>query len=292
MAYLGTIRGNCGTERAYTGRTDCQVKEGRTVGLIITGANARYPSDPEEFISGLVGWGNSTGADHMTFVKEVNSSEPTGGDLATSDAGGRGIVAPIGENQTIVPYQFKGDTCLYKELGKFDLQYVRLFRIDENFNVWGTAIKVGDVVYFVGYDTQRMSILSTPGDTTSELIGLTAYYQANYRSEKKARNMIAVGDGNIPDGLLGVVLEAGATAGTARVIHPCSGSDYTNMKWAEADAYVTEAGTNPTTVTFDPATRYLTFAPAGAYKIVDAEELSTLGLEGVEGLDEYTQIGA
>lgn len=53
MTFLGTIQNNCQQETPYTGKGDCNKKRGKIIAILITGSNALFPKEKDEFITGL-----------------------------------------------------------------------------------------------------------------------------------------------------------------------------------------------------------------------------------------------
>ena len=102
-----------------------------------------------------------------------------------------------------------------------------------------------------------------------------------------------VGLPNVPDGLIGVALKAGAT-GTASVVTACGGEDITaeyGDKW-KANMFINDSGTAATTATFDLATGLLSIAPAGKYRVASASVLEAGDILGLDGVGEYADVSA
>lgn len=260
--------------------------------LILTALNAVYPTDPAEFIAGLSGWISASDSSRMFPIKGVVAGALNGGDIATAELGTYGGSAPIGINQLNIAYQFDAGDCFYKELFKVRKRKMRMFRVDDEGYVYGTIVTRGDKEYVAGFEVTLMPLYTQSDGSTETTIGLTAYYSVNYEFELAAKNGVNVGLNSIPDGLIGLVLKAGETAGTAYVITSCSGEDVTaeyGDDWS-TEMFLNNSGGNPTTVTFKKESGELTIAPAGSYKVASASVLAAGNIIGYEGVDTYTSV--
>ena len=79
---LGSIKSNCGAMGTpYTGIGSCPKKEGKVSALLITGKNALYPMESEDFVSGLSGYVTTADALKMYPIKGVVGMENVQGGL-------------------------------------------------------------------------------------------------------------------------------------------------------------------------------------------------------------------
>lgn len=286
---IGQIKGNCKVSIPLTGAESCAKQEGKVAALIVTGLYAYYPVEESEFIAGLEGNVVSVGSDKIYPIKNIVGMSISGGDINAPELGTYGGPAPTNLNAKNVAYQINGGDCLYKELAKLNKRKMRLFRVDDEGYVYGTIVKKNEQYYFAGFEC-TLYAMRTPTDGSSAYnLSLYAYYTPNNEDEEKNMSAINVGLVNIPDGLIGITLKKGKTAGTASVITGCGGEDITSeygSKW-ETSMFVNEAGANPETVTFDENTGLLTIAPTAAYRVVGS---ATLGIDGLEGLNEFVDL--
>jgi hypothetical protein len=293
VAFLGGIIANCDEKTAHTGRDNCPKTEDGTIGLLFTKLSATYPVGAAAFNEGLQGYIVSNGVDKMWPVMNINENAVTGGDPATSDVGFGGPT-PTGINAFSVVYRIDAGDCLYKELMNLDKLQLRVFRVDKNGFVYGTIAlqKTGSTQteVFRGFDA-KIKVYRT-GGTGSDPYGLyvAVYYSANY--EKELANMYAFELDEVPEGLVGVHLKAGAATGIGYIVSTCSGSDYTSEfgeLWAK-EMFVNASGTSPTALTYDDEANTLSFSPSGSYRIRNALALSEGGIYGLDGLNEFTTI--
>lgn len=290
MAYLGQIQGNCQQDVPYTGIGDCNVKEGKTVALLITGYNALYPIDKATFISNLNGYVSQEGNLRMYPVNSVIANTINGGDINAPEAGFSGP-QPTNLNVMNVIYQVDAGNCFYKEIAKLNKRKVRVFRVDDQGYIFGTVIVKGDEQFFAGYEATTYAYITPTDGTTLTAINLAVYYSAN--REKELKNMHAFEIQEVPTGLLGVLLQKGATTGTAKVVGACDGEDYTSMYGEDWDEtmFVNASGANPTTVAYSSTTGLLTFTPATAsYKVASASLLAAGDILGIEGVNQLTDL--
>lgn len=85
---LGSIKSNCGAMGTpYTGIGSCPKKEGKVSALLITGKNALYPMESEDFVSGLSGYVTTADALKMYPIKSVVGMTINGGEVNAPDLG-------------------------------------------------------------------------------------------------------------------------------------------------------------------------------------------------------------
>ena len=291
---LGTIQSNCNNSGVpYTGIGSCPKKEGKVSALLLTGVNAFYPMDKDEFVQGLSGYVTTNDALKMYPVKGVVGLTINGGDINAPELGTYGGAMPTNLNAKNVAYQIDAGDCLYKELSKLNKRKMRVFRVDDEGYVYGTVVVRDGVNYFAGFEATVYTVRTSTDGSTAYNLSLYAYYTPNNESEEQNMNAFDVGLPNIPDGLLGVILKAG-TNGTASVMTACGGEDITaeyGDDW-EASMFINESGTAATTATFNSATGLLTIAPAGKYRIAGASVLESGNIFGLDGVPEYADITA
>lgn len=280
----GNIPGMCITGNPNTGNERCAKKERETIGLILTDPAARYPFDAETFNSELNGYIVTNGIRRIYPISDVLGIDSSGGDTTTSDIGFSGT-RPIRTSQVVRTYQIEGGDCLYKELSKFNGKQMRLFRVDADQYIYGTAIKERDADYFAGFlgYVWVRSIESTGTDEYQ--FYLEFYYSNKYDTEKQ--NMHAFPLSEIPQGLIAVRLESvtGTPAG-AKVVANCSGTDYTSEygeDW-EANMFINASGVAAESVVFNESTGLLTITPTGTYRVADAAVLQSGGIYGLTGI--------
>ena len=96
---LGSIKSNCGAMGTpYTGIGSCPKKEGKVSALLITGKNALYPMESEDFVSGLSGYVTTADALKMYPIKGVVGMTINGGEVNAPDLGTYG--GPVPTNLT------------------------------------------------------------------------------------------------------------------------------------------------------------------------------------------------
>ncbi|MFQ8804459.1 MAG: hypothetical protein ACLR8Y_04180 [Alistipes indistinctus] len=96
---LGSIKSNCGAMGTpYTGLGNCPKKEGKVSALLITGKNALYPMESEDFVSGLSGHVTTADALKMYPIKGVVGMTINGGEVNAPDLGTYG--GPVPTNLT------------------------------------------------------------------------------------------------------------------------------------------------------------------------------------------------
>lgn len=289
MAYLGQIQGNCQQDIPHTGIGNCNVKEGKTVALLITGYNAYYPLDNEQFIANLETYVTQEGNLRMFPVNSVIANTISGGDINAPEAGFSGP-QPTNLNVMNVVYQVDAGNCFYKEISKLNRRKVRVFRIDDQGYIFGTVVVRNGVNHFAGFEATSYAYITPTDGTTITAINLAIYYGANY--EKELQNMNAFEIPEVPSGLIGVMLQKGATSGTAKVVGSCDGEDYTSdysAEWADV-MFINSTGANPTNVVYSEATGELTFTPAASYRVANASVLAAGDIIGLEGIDTLTSL--
>lgn len=291
MEYLGQILGLCNNNRPRTGLPNCDIEPGAIVALLYTPGNAVFPMD-ETFAETLEAYLYGTGSQYIIPIKNITDDPLTGGDANTQDKGTRGGSVTIGENQTLISYQIDGGSCFVKELYKFEGMTGRFFLVDSKGICWGTAIQQGGKTMWRGFAATDIFPREIPANGTTPFgVYLDVRFSMNYREEKKNRAGLYIGLSAVPDGLIGVTLQAG-TAGTAKVVTACGGDDVTaewGSSWA-ATMFVTESGTEATTVSYDDTTKLLSIAPAGSYRIAEASVLKAGEITGLDGAETFTTI--
>lgn len=290
--YLGQIKGNCAADTPYTGLGNCPKGEGPTSALLLTDKDALFPLDSEEFITKLSDYVNGAESPKIYPIKGIVGITPSGGDINAPDLGTLGGPRPSNLNALNVAYQIEGGDCLYKELAKLNKRNMRMFRVDDEGYVYGTIVVRGGEKYFAGFEVTLYATKTIPDGSNSYNLSLWAYYSRNNENEEKNLNGFEVGLQAIPDGLIGVVLKAGAVAGTATVETICGGDDITadwGEKWTK-DMFVTATGVNPTTVSFNEATGALVITPTGEYRVAPASILAVGEIEGLDGAPVYATI--
>lgn len=291
MTYLGQIIGACSDVEAFTGAGSCPKEEGKTVALLITKPGAYYPMDSTEFINEIPSHVNSTDRLQMWPIKNIIDNQPNGGDVQTATKGAWGGDAPTGLAGFSEGYQVgTGGDCLYKELAAFNKKPVRVFRIDDEGFIYGTIIKVGNENYFAGFDAILYTTKTKATGSATYILMTTAYYTATKEEQEKNMYAFEIGMGNIPDGLIGLVLKNGASAGQGTVVAACGAEDITETyadDWS-AEMFLNAAGANPTTVEYNNGV--LTFTPAAAYRVASAQVLAAGNIVGYGGVNQLTTI--
>lgn len=288
MAYKGQIIGSCTTDRPLTGKGNCDRVEGLTTSVILTAVNAYYPLDSEQFILGVDDWVYEDGVMRMMPVNGIFANTPTGGEITTSQVG-YGPTTPVELSAYNDIFQIQAGLCLYKELSQANGNPYRVFRRDKNGYIYGTVVTRGGIDYFAGFEANIYAYTTKATDgSTAGGVFLGIYYGANYENEMKNINVYSIS--NVPEGLLGVSLQKGPTTGTARVITSCGGTDITLDHTWNATDFVNASGANPTTVTTDQSVGLLTFTPIAAYKVNKASILKEDGIEGLEGINQLTDL--
>ncbi|MDH6304614.1 hypothetical protein M2459_001349 [Parabacteroides sp. PF5-5] len=290
---LGTVIADCSARNARTGRDNCPKKEDGTAGLIITKLSATYSTDPDTFKDEIQAHIISNGVDKMWPIMNIINNEGSGGDSKTSDVGFSGP-KPVGINPRGVKYRIDAGDCLYKELMELDKLQVRVFRVDQEGYIYGTAIirKSGgsDAEMFRGFDaTIKITRIEGNGNDPYALY-IDVYYSANYEKELKTLHGFELDE--LPEGIVGVKLAKGSDSGKALVVSACSGTDYTSIfgeQWA-ATMFLNDGGQQPTSVTYDAETNELTFTPTANYRVRNALALDEGGIFGLDGVDEFTSI--
>lgn len=289
---IGTITSNCSYKsQVFTGQGNCIKQEGKTVALLISEHNAAYPIDGEAFNAALNGYINSESPLHLLPINNVINNTPSGGDIATTDVGFAGP-RPSGYNAFSEIYQVDAGDCFYKQIAQLNKKRVRVFRVDDQQSINGTAVLRGGEEKFVGFDAYLM-VQRVKGSDNSVIysVSLAVYYSVNY-SEVELPNIHSFPLDEVPTGLIGVVLAKGPTTGTAKVVSICDGEDFTTTYGAEWNSgmFTNASGVSPTTVTYTESTGLLTFAPVAAYKVKDAATLSAGDIIGIEGLNKYVDL--
>ncbi len=170
---------------------------------------------------------------------------------------------------------------------------MRVLRVDDEGFVYGTVVVRDGKNYFAGFEATLYAVRTPTDGSTAYNLSLYAYYTPSNESEEKNMHAFEVGLPNVPDGLIGVALKAGAT-GTASVVTACGGEDITaeyGDKW-KANMFINDSGTAATTATFDSATGLLSIAPAGKYRVASASVLEAGDILGLDGVGEYADVSA
>lgn len=287
MAYLGKINGGCAEETSLTGKSNCSRNEGKTVGLIITSLNAKYPIDADVFRQNLEGYVADTTVLRMLPIKDIVENTIAGGDIATSTIG-FGPTMPTGLNAADEIYRIDAGICLYKELSKLNRRNVRVFRVDDQGYIYGTVIEQGGTEYFAGFEASVYSYSEkSTGNDAPAGIYLRVFYSVNYESEYINANAFEI---KMPDGLVGVTLKKGSATDTAKVIEDCSGEDLTSAYSWNVSMFIDSDGNAPTSVTYDPFKEELTFVPSGSYQVQKAAALQLEDIFGMEGVNCFVDL--
>ncbi|MDR0680854.1 MAG: hypothetical protein LBG15_03225 [Dysgonamonadaceae bacterium] len=288
----GFITSNCNsTVYAHTKTGDCAQFEGKPLGLIFTDQGASFPVDENAFKQAISEGIYALQRKRVVpLMKGIVAVAPNGGDISTSQEG-FGPETPIGINAYREDYTItSGGICLYKQLAKMNGKTIRFFKVDQNNVAYGTYSDGDDSPVFRGYlATFYVTNRANSGDTGGAVL-LSLFYSLNYEQERINTHALPVATGL--EGLSGVVLQK-AAANTAKVILACSGEDITSVygeDLAVASLFVSEAGTNPTAVSY--ANGVLSFTAAGSpkFKIADAAVLHAAGIDGIEGESEYVSL--
>ena len=259
---LGSIKSNCGAMGTpYTGLGSCPKKEGKVSALLITGKNALYPMESEDFVSGLSGYVTTADALKMYPIKGVVGMTINGGEVNAPDLGTYGGPVPTNLTAKNIAYQVDAGDCLYKEISKFNKRKMRVLRVDDEGFVYGTVVVRDGKNYFAGFEATLYAVRTPTDGSTAYNLSLYAYYTPSNESEEKNMHAFEVGLPNVPDGLIGVALKAGATGAA-------------------------------TTATFDSATGLLSIAPAGKYRVASASVLEAGDILGLDGVGEYADVSA
>lgn len=275
----GRVLGSCVDATPYTGSNQCAKGESLTTALLFHNPLSSYPLDAATFITDLPAKVYTTGIDRIYPVKNILALDLTGGDTNTSDAGS-GYTSPTNKAQVIATYTLENDDCLYKELVKMQGISWRVFRVDQDGYIYGTVTGTGANQAFRGFQCKVAVRRVQATGTDQAFLYLEIYYSAQYEAELKNLHGFNLGEENIPDGLVAVVVDGG------QVVGECSGVDYTTIygpEWTAA-MFISSTGTPPDSVTYDDATGLLTFDPTGTYRVADAAVLGPLGITGITGV--------
>lgn len=289
MAYLGNIQNNCQEDQVYTAIGDCNKKKGKIVALLVTGHNALYPISKAAFLAALPGYVTTDGPLKIIPINEIIANTPAGGDVNVPEAGFSGPT-PSNLNAFSMIYQVDAGDCMLKELKKLNKRKVRVFEIDDEGYIYGTAVNKNDETFFAGYSGKAYAWNVPTDGTTLAAINFGIWYSANFENEQKNMNAFELDE--IPTGLTGVILEKGATTGTAKVFGVCDGTDYTSLYGPDWDPtmFVNASGANPTTVTYSATTGLLTFAPITSYKVASASILEAGDINGLDGVNSLVDL--
>ena len=139
----------------YTGIGSCPKKEGKVSALLITGKNALYPMESEDFVSGLSGYVTTADALKMYPIKGVVGMTINGGEVNAPDLGTYGGPVPTNLTAKNIAYQVDAGDCLYKEISKFNKRKMRVLRVDDEGFVYGTVVVRDGKNYFAGFEALR-----------------------------------------------------------------------------------------------------------------------------------------
>lgn len=286
----GFINTNCElNSRLHTNVGECSQFEGTPKGYLFHDKDAVYSPDPETFNEELLASISPMDISRITPVMDVGTDlQVSGGDIRTNQEG-YGPEVPNGLNSYREDWVITGGGfCLEKQLWKLNGKTVRVFKVDENDNAYGTIITVSNADRFRGFLVTVAVAPRTNTGSQSGAITLSLFYSRAYQSERE--NIASVHLEEEPVGLKGVVLKKVGT-GTANLVLSCSADDLTSLygeKLASPDLYQKQDGTSPTSVAY--ANGILTFTPSGTYRALGADVFEKAGIEGVEGEDIYTNL--
>ena len=160
---LGSIKSNCGAMGTpYTGIGSCPKKEGKVSALLITGKNALYPMESEDFVSGLSGYVTTADALKMYPIKGVVGMTINGGEVNAPDLGTYGGPVPTNLTAKNIAYQVDAGDCLYKEISKFNKRKMRVLRVDDEGFVYGTVVVRDGKNYFAGFEATLYAVRTCP----------------------------------------------------------------------------------------------------------------------------------
>lgn len=270
-----------------TGVGECGVQPDVPAAILITDPLARFSADPETFKTELHDHIIGMDVDKILPVA-IADSTVSGGEFKTRTQGD--VAKTIGLTQKVEVFMVADpDMCLYKELAKTNGWKARIFRVYRNRLIDGTILVEGENTSFVGYEATlycRQTFTTADGFN----IELQVTYSINNDYEEKNKQVFQLD--SIPEGLIGVSLVAGVTAGTANIVTSCGqvdmGKKYSGL-WG-VTAFINDSGANPTTANVNPTTGVLTIAPAGNYRVAPASILDGLGLIGINGTNEFATI--
>ena len=291
MEILGIVPGICDdTNQPHTRQSGCSVFEGIPDGLYFTDPGGLFDPDIDLFNTELKDAVYASGVGRIIPVFGLTAVTQNGGDIATNKEGW-GPEMPLRMNAYREDYIIPtGGECLYKQLSKLNKRSVRVFRLDQKLNLFGTAVKKDGDLKWRGFLLN--SVYVTPRKETEGQVAATVlslFYSVNYENELINKHSVQLSEKT--EGLSGIYLEKGSGAGKAKVRITCSGEDVTSVygsKLAVASLYLNDSGTHPTSVSY--ANGELTVSPSGKYKISDAETLKNAGIEGYEGENTYTNL--
>lgn len=290
----GYIEGSCVQQDVHTGTERCAKSEGYTRGIILTDRSAYYPLNEEAFQAELLANVSVNSIKKMYPVTGILDNEITGGDVQTETVGFSGEL-PIGLNLYSETYRIEEGDCLLKQLMKFNKRPMRVFRIDNENYIYGTVVnrQAADgtnAEYFAGFSVVPYVYKSKPTGTAAGGTYLILYYTVNYESELLNLNGFPISD--IPEGLVGLILQQNPTTGCIQVVAQCSKTDYTTLygdEWTNS-MFINESGTAATSAVFNAETGCLTITPAGSYRVAPASVLNAGGIYGADGINQFTPI--
>jgi len=273
----------------FTGAESCTLNEGKTVAILVTDSKALFPVDPTAFNDSLQGFVGALGTGRVYPITNIVENSPSGGEIATSEIGFGGP-QPTGTSAYSETYRPNAGLCLFKQAAQFNKRKLRVFRIDDQNNIFGTIVKRGDTEYYAGFEaTMYCNYIKATDNSTVGAPRIGVYYGVNYETEFKKAH--AFGLDAVPEGLVGVELKK-VNSGVSQVVSSCSGTDFTATYGTDLtlDAFINDSGNNPTSVLFDEETGFLTIAPAGKYRVANAIVLQGLGIYDIEGNGVFTDL--
>ena len=291
MEILGTINGVCNeNDQPHTRQSGCSTFEGITDGFYFTNQDGLFDPETEAFNQALKDAVYESGIKRVIPVLGPVAVTVNGGDIKTNQEGW-GPQMPVNVNAVREDYIVDtGGDCLYKQLSKMNKRSMRIFRLDQQMNLFGTAVKKDGELKFRGFLLSSVYVTlrkETDGQTGAVILSL--FYSVNYENELINKHAVQLSEKI--EGLSGIYLEKGSATGKAKVRISCSGDDITSVygeNLAVATLYQDESGGNPTTASY--ANGELTISPAGKYKIADALTLKDAEIEGYEGENVYSDI--
>ena len=125
----------------FTGLETCNTFEKQPIGIILTNADYYIPANVTDKGNAILVASSNvkiTGDRVYPLLEGLVNFEPTGGDTRISQEGfGSAMVNGHNPYQEILTFT-KGGMCLFKQLRKIHGQDMRVFFVDEDYNVYGT----------------------------------------------------------------------------------------------------------------------------------------------------------
>lgn len=151
-----------GASYARTGAGACNVVEERTKVLLISGVNASYPKDADEFIAGLSGWVHDINSlSQIVPVKNIVGSPIEGNEMMLNELGNYGSSFPKGTTPKVATYTIDANECAAKELMTYNQRKVRVQRVDANGVKWSTATGDDTMGFLATLFTTRIQATGT-----------------------------------------------------------------------------------------------------------------------------------